>query len=624
MKWWLLLLLIVNQVVANEVEQGLHAGKEFANSLLGAAPTATVTTNLADIPGYQTANPSEAALYAQHQDGKLHGVVQAKLQQDEVAKAIYEDMQITSNFVIDPATDPLFKQAPEEEQPLATKEENITTEGTTTQYCEEGGAAINYECLDNRYITPQVPIKTATLLVNHLEFNKTTESYEVQTRQGGTFRHGRWETRHRQIGWSISLPQDIAAFKEQFCKGFVATDVKTGAPCNVDCNRIQGYRINNGVISQTADTITVVLPFKKERHFWGETIISVPKELNITLEHDTYEGEELDEWRGCEQLEQMVDAGLCQYGERTLTKGPATHNINGYSIFKDEWQYRQVYHCKVIRDECQKLRAQGCVQIGSQCKEWRQNNCWLYQQKYSCPNGKMVSNKLTAPNLGLFCLSGDCHDASYTANGEMLDAVAKLQVLKEVQHNRRANNYDFKVFKGDSYQCRRNCLNFKDCCGGMKGWGVSLKMTHCKPEEQQLATMRQQALCHQVGATYCAKKIGGKCAQKRTSFCCFGTKLAKIIQEQGRAQLGISWGDAKCPDCRALTIDELTKINLAKVNFSEVFIDLISKYKAPNIDQLKERVGNKIKEHITRIATETSDHKQPTSGVVYEHKEDGL
>lgn len=606
MKWCLLLLLIVNQVVANEVEQGLHAGKEFANSLLGAAPTATVTTNLADIPGYQTANPSEAALYAQHQDGNLHGVVQAKLQQDEVAKAIYEDMQITSNFVIDPATDPLFKQAQEEEQPLATKEENITTEGTTTQYCEEGGAAINYECLDNRYITPQVPVKTTSLVVDHLTFTSCTKSERYVSKEGNFWRSSEYGTRTVFSHYELRLPKDLSKFKQMFCPGFTARDLRTQQPVNVDCQHIVGFIVNGKDLGE-------------------EWLVETNRsELAITLQHQTYEGEELDEWRGCEQLEQMVDAGLCQYGERTLTKGPATHNLNGYSIFKDEWQYRQVYHCKVIRDECQKLRAQGCVQIGSQCKEWRQNNCWLYQQKYSCPNGKMVSNKLTAPNLGLFCLSGDCHDASYTANGEMLDAVAKLQVLKEVQHNRRANNYDFKVFKGDSYQCRRNCLNFKDCCGGMKGWGVSLKMTHCKPEEQQLATMRQQALCHQVGATYCAKKIGGKCAQKRTSFCCFGTKLAKIIQEQGRAQLGISWGDAKCPDCRALTIDELTKINLAKVNFSEVFTDLISKYKAPNIDQLKERVGNKIKEHITRIATETADHKQPTSGVVYEHKEDGL
>ncbi|NBX70233.1 MAG: hypothetical protein EBR01_14930 [Proteobacteria bacterium] len=35
--------------------------------------------------------------------------------------------------------------------------------------------------------------------------------------------------------------------------------------------------------------------------------------------------------------------------------------------------------------------------------------------------------------------------------------------------------------------------------------------------------------------------------------CRFGTKLARLINSQGRAQLGLGWGDVEGPDCRGLT-----------------------------------------------------------------------
>ena len=158
----------------------------------------------------------------------------------------------------------------------------------------------------------------------------------------------------------------------------------------------------------------------------------------------------------------------------------------------------------------------------------------------------------------------------------------------------------------------------------MKGWGISLHLTGCKPEEKQLAQMRQQSLCRQVGNTYCAERILGKCVKKKTSFCCFGTKFARIIQEQGRQQLGIGWGDAKCPDCRALTIDELTRIDLSKIDFREVFADIMNKYKQPNINALQDKVSQKINENLTRITDGLTTNKPtPQTGIVYD-KKDGL
>jgi conjugal transfer mating pair stabilization protein TraN len=69
-------------------------------------------------------------------------------------------------------------------------------------------------------------------------------------------------------------------------------------------------------------------------------------------------------------------------------------------------------------------------------------------------------------------------------------------------------------------------------------------------------------------------KLVKTCIRKKTNFCCFGSKLARILHEQGRAQLGKGWGSAKSPDCKALTIDELSRIDFSKLNLSELFADI--------------------------------------------------
>jgi conjugal transfer mating pair stabilization protein TraN len=48
--------------------------------------------------------------------------------------------------------------------------------------------------------------------------------------------------------------------------------------------------------------------------------------------------------------------------------------------------------------------------------------------------------------------------------------------------------------------------------------------------------------------------------------------LARIIQEQGRAQLNSfpdGFGSTGSPDCRGFTTDEFSHIDFSKINFSE-------------------------------------------------------
>ena len=606
MRWVMALGFIISFAIASELESSYTEGNNFAKGLVATQDFAG-KIKLEEVPGYDSKAPTPASNDLKNGDLSLD--VRTSMENNEGSQAIVDSFNKKPKFIIDPNSDPLFNPRVTSLQDLAIEDNDPDyIEGGIEKTCEEGGDDIIHECFENRNVIVEVPVKTATLTVNHLQFTPTYQQETYVIKKGNFWRHTKYGTRQRHTGYSLRLPKEINAFKAVFCNGFRSVDCITQQLFNIDCKYIEKFKINSGNISDSGDCLIINTPVNS---------------LNITLEHKTYEGEAIDSWVGCDSLEQMVEEGLCEYGERILTQGPETRNINGYPIFKDEWQYKQIYNCKMFKDECSSLRAQGCHQVNSRCKEWMNDKCWIYEQTYACPNGKFSRRQFHDPNLAAFCLTGNCHQQSYTANADMLDAIARLSLLKEVQTDLRANHHDPKIFKGDKYICRRDCLSFKDCCRRMKGWGVSLKFASCKAEEKQLAKMRQQSLCHQIG-TYCAKKFLGKCIQKKTSFCCFGTKFARIIQEQGRSQLNLGWGDPKCPDCRSITIEELTKIDLSKINFSEVFIDLIHKYQKPNIKVLQEKVSDKVLDHMKNLQEDFNPKTKLNNGMIYDDHKDGL
>ena len=78
-----------------------------------------------------------------------------------------------------------------------------------------------------------------------------------------------------------------------------------------------------------------------------------------------------------------------------------------------------------------------------------------------------------------------------------------------------------------------------------------------------------KGLCHKLGS-YCSDKVLGICVTSKDAYCCFASKLTRILQEQGRPQLGKPWGSAKKGTCEGFTIDEFSRLNLSVMDFSEV------------------------------------------------------
>ncbi|HBW24736.1 MAG TPA: hypothetical protein DEF13_03690 [Holosporales bacterium] len=275
----------------------------------------------------------------------------------------------------------------------------------------------------------------------------------------------------------------------------------------------------------------------------------------------------------CGALESRADKGECSYVSKVCTQGPETRLIGGVSVYAPCWEETYTYSCSHPSvNDCGPLRARGCVQIASNCKQKVGSVCVVYQQTYQCKGEQKTTYSIKGGQTP-FCLDGNCRDQSWDSNDELGSALAQLSLLKELQGQFKNPS----IFKGDDNYCSKQVLSFKDCCGSLGGWGTDLGLAGCSSQEKLLSQRRKKGLCHFVG-TYCAKKVLGQCVTKKSSYCCFGSKLLKVFHEQGRPQIGLGWGEAEFPLCRGFTIEEIQRIDFSKLDLREVFEDLMKTY----------------------------------------------
>jgi len=316
-----------------------------------------------------------------------------------------------------------------------------------------------------------------------------------------------------------------------------------------------------------------------------------------------------DEWSSnCARLEERVDTGLCTYDSKVCTQGRQTRLIQGIAITRDCWEETYTYSCShPAKNDCGPLRARGCTQISSACKQQVGNVCVLYSQTYQCKGTTTNTETISGGQAqSPFCLDGNCRDQGFEANNEMMSTLAQLTLLKEME-GQIQNNF---IFKGADDRCSKCAVSFKDCCGSGKGWGTSIGLADCSGEERALKKKRTEGLCHYVG-TYCAEKIPliGTCIKKKSTFCCFGSKLLKAFHEQGRAQINLGWGDAEAPLCRGFTISEIQRIDFSKLDLREVYEDLMKKFNPGKMKNMGKKLEDRMQ--IIKQGVDPKKKQQP-------------
>ena len=544
---YLFLIGLLTSSICMAMESSHFHGQQLAGSLQGSVQGAARGTNISIVPGYATDRPKESSLGA----ATLGDAALTETHTSEAGQFLKTATAERKSFVLDPDTDPLLRNGDEVlkaphtilDVRMEAAAAEERREGTILVLCEESGDSIEQACHHN--LNMEISITPG-----YVTESWVCGGYDVP-----------WYADH---GGSANPCYGKPKRYTRHSHGFNNPGCLRGhKPCAKD--------------------------YQRQDH---------PEIITITKE----------EWGdNCAPLEDLTDKGLCQYVNKVCSDGPSTKMIQDRPITRECWQFRQTYRCKKSnKNTCSALRAKGCLQKASRCKEFTSGVCVVWEQTYECPSMKRSLKNIRAGVGSPFCITGNCKDSSYQANGEMLEVMAKLSVFKEMQQDIRSGN--FEIFKGTDKRCNRNFIDFKDCCQNMKGWGTSLHLASCSAEEKLLAQLKDKNLCHQVG-TYCAKKVLGICVSKKTSYCCFGNKLLRLIQEQGRTQLGIGWGTAETSSCRGLRPEELSRIDFSRLDLSEVFEDIIASYKAPNAAHLQTVTAERLKDNLRHI--QVGAKKQP-------------
>ncbi|MBX9611076.1 MAG: type-F conjugative transfer system mating-pair stabilization protein TraN [Hydrogenophaga sp.] len=124
---------------------------------------------------------------------------------------------------------------------------------------------------------------------------------------------------------------------------------------------------------------------------------------------------------------------------------------------------------------------------------------------------------------------------------------------------------------------------------------VVMSMMSCNENEGKLAMKEGAGLCHTIGS-YCSSciRIFGHCVsciENTTGKCCFNSKLARIINEQGRQQFGKGWGSAQGPECSGFSIAQLQSMDFSRMDLTEFYASIVPKL--PNVNAVQSGNANR-------------------------------
>ena len=372
---------------------------------------------------------------------------------------------------------------------------------------------------------------------------------------------------------------ECAPFQSPICR-------QTGShagPC------LQGSRDASGVFrcTEPGDPITEYTCFAPVP---GQPAISVTARALVTTAKDASQ---------CAALAANTDCSSPQ--ESCTDSDPVTRTIDGAAVTQPCWAWRRDYQCNRFSpaQDCAALAATpGCALEHEYCIT-DESPCRTYERVYDCP----VPDQPASPNQyicdgDVYCIDGSCETIARQANNEFKDAVVALGAMDQAR--RELDPGTLTLFKGTRETCSSKLFGILNCCQG-KGFplipGIQLLVTlGCSQEELLLHQRDAKGLCSYVG-TYCTSSILGVCLTKRKAYCCFESKLSRILQEQGRTQLGKPWNSPKTEQCLGFTIEEFARLDLSRMDFGEIYAEFTQAARLPDELQAASDIQQKIEDY---------------------------
>lgn len=267
-----------------------------------------------------------------------------------------------------------------------------------------------------------------------------------------------------------------------------------------------------------------------------------------------------------------------------------------YQVTQACWKYKDTYMTQAADNGTCKtyMNNPACTLASRTCAFTAEDGsgCLHEFATYSCET--RTSGQVMICGGDTFCLDGDCERAQNGKNNDFAPVVSALAALAAAGKDVAAiNSVNVRAFTGSAKFCKKFAAGFSNCCKD-GGWGQDVGLARCSSEEKALGKAKENKLTVSIGE-FCSKKVLGVCLEKKRSYCQFDSKLAQIVQQQGRnGQLHVGFGKASSPDCRGITQTELQQINFEALDFSNFFDDLQKNKKIPDNDTLTKRVREEI------------------------------
>ena len=302
-----------------------------------------------------------------------------------------------------------------------------------------------------------------------------------------------------------------------------------------------------------------------------------------------------------------------------------TQAANGTLVCADAAATMQDGKCygTVGKTDCTDLEGNSqCTFVRDTCLDEVQNGspCRVTEKTYSCP----VPGEQGSPNKeymcggDMFCVGGVCQQIEREPSNELKDALVALGAIDQAHKEFDPTKMD--MFKGTRETCKQPIFGLVNCCAGkvsglltggtaalawsaLGSGGVTaiaavatqfLTQFMCSNEEKQLDVKDRLGLCHFVGS-YCSSSFLGVCTTKKKAYCCFESKLTRILQEQGRPQINKPWAKPKDETCQGFTIDEFSRLDLSKMDFTEIYSEFLEAAKLPDEAQMATDIQAKIR-----------------------------
>jgi hypothetical protein len=245
--------------------------------------------------------------------------------------------------------------------------------------------------------------------------------------------------------------------------------------------------------------------------------------------------------------------------------------------------------CNTV-DTCVNIPS-NCSLQSSNCINFSDKNICNYTQKiYACATTTSTSTAQVQCGSDIYCTNGQCTTVEDNSSNDFAKSISYLQAINQTAKDNNGSTNNLKIFSGSANSCSNQITSYNNCCSD-SGWGQTYLGASCSSSEIQLAELQTKKLCHYVGS-YCSKKIPliGTCQTTTKSYCCFTSKISRVIVEQGRAQLGLGWGSGQSPDCGGLSPTQLESLQFDKMDLSEISADIAGSVVMPNTSALQGRI----------------------------------